>query len=91
MGQGGNIWEFMETMEGKCRGGSYVYGYADLRSSRRGDIALTTAHPRTGLRLVAIPEPTTTVMLLTGLCGLLGFYRWLSIRERAAWQYADDE
>jgi len=63
--QGGNLWEWNETISGinrRLRGGSLINQALDLRSSYWVDVAATAESPAFGFRvasLAPIPEPST--------------------------------
>ena len=86
MGQGGNAWEWNETaFDGinntagenrELRGGSwlnsgYVYGSVGLGASVRFDDFPTDEYSFFGFRVASVPEPSTGLLVLLGLSGLL--------------------
>jgi hypothetical protein len=79
MGQGGNVWEFMETaFDGsnntadesrELRGGSWS-------SNDSFYLLASTRYPVTnptdfGFRVASVPEPSTGLLVVLGLSGLL--------------------
>jgi formylglycine-generating enzyme required for sulfatase activity len=81
MGQGGNVWEWMETAyDGtnntagetrELRGGSWDFSSADLDASSRGGINPTDEYDLLGFRVASVPEPSTGLLVVLGLSGLL--------------------
>jgi sulfatase modifying factor 1 len=68
--QGGNVWEFNETMFGSNRGGTAGgYGYYLASSGRYDFHGPDDEGSSVGFRIASIPEPAT--LLLVGLGGLL--------------------
>jgi formylglycine-generating enzyme required for sulfatase activity len=73
--QGGNVLEWNETQNGSwrgLRGGSFLYGSADLASSSRSGDSPTYEDSFVGFRVAAVPEPGSLALLATvGLAGLV--------------------
>ena len=82
MGQGGNVWEWMETAydginstageDRELRGGSWSFYSVGLGASYR-DADGPTFERATylGFRVASVPEPSTGLLVLLGLSGLL--------------------
>jgi formylglycine-generating enzyme required for sulfatase activity len=82
MGQGGNVWEWIETAfdgsnntaeEGReLRGGSWGSGVVDLRASNRNNLDPASQNSDNGLgfRVASVPEPSALSLLAIGLGGL---------------------
>jgi formylglycine-generating enzyme required for sulfatase activity len=82
MGQGGNVWEWIETAfdgsnntaeEGReLRGGSWESGVVDLRASNRNNLdpANQNSDHGLGFRVASVPEPSALSLLAIGLGGL---------------------
>ena len=78
MGQNGNVWEWNEsafdgvnnsTNENRgIRGGFWRLSEDFLRSSFRSDVVPTGGSNAIGFRVASVPEPSTIVMLLVGVC-----------------------
>jgi formylglycine-generating enzyme len=89
MGQGGNVWEWMETASDRinnssseARGirGGYWDGAEDyLRSSLRGNGAPAGSSNEVGFRVASVPEPSAAVLMISA--GMLALARR---RTRAA-------
>jgi hypothetical protein len=90
MGQGGNIWEWMETAydginnsssEGRgVRGGDWGSPEYDLRSSGRHDFGSpTNSKFNVGFRVASVPEPSAAMLMISA--GMLALARR---RTRAA-------
>jgi formylglycine-generating enzyme required for sulfatase activity len=84
MGQGGNAWEWNETAyDGSnnspdeirdMRGGSWfesVGGYYQAASTQLGGTPTYEGDPHQGFRVVSVPEPSTGLLVVLGLSGLL--------------------
>ena len=81
MGQGGNVWEWNETAfdginstadESRVlRGGSWNGSSSDLVASNRYDNNPTNEFYYGGFRVASVPEPSTGLLVLLGLSGLL--------------------
>ena len=79
MGQGGNVWEWNETLIGSyrgLRGGSfYGSGYfgldVTLHASSRYSYYPTDESYRIGFRVSEVPEPATMAILMLGGIGIL--------------------
>ena len=82
MGQGGNVWEWYETaFDGSndiagenrvVRGGAWNSSVVNLDASILSQIpAPTTEQNKYGFRVVSVPEPSTVLLVLLGLSGLL--------------------
>jgi formylglycine-generating enzyme required for sulfatase activity len=79
MGQGGNVWEWIETAfdgsnntaeEGReLRGGSWGSGVVDLRASNRNNLDPASQNSDNGLgfRVASVPEPSALSLLAIGL------------------------
>jgi len=69
----GNVWEWNETLMGAnrgIRGGFYLNDASFLSSSDEGSSTPTAETIGIGIRLAAVPEPSTYAMALAGLaCG----------------------
>ncbi len=87
MGQGGNIWEWDEALLGNnndrrgLRGGSYVTGESYMRASFQHNYDPTATSSAVGFRVVSIPEPGSTTMLLAGALGVLLLQRRRNTRS----------
>ncbi len=66
--QGGNVWEWNDTIISSSRGlrgGSWTYGEYFLQASYRNlDVAPTGEHYGLGFRVATVPEPTVSVSLM---------------------------
>jgi formylglycine-generating enzyme required for sulfatase activity len=81
MGQGGNVWEWMETAyDGtnntageapELRGGSWFEGSDGLDASSRSNFNPTDEDINVGFRVASVPEPSTGLLVVLGLSGLL--------------------
>jgi formylglycine-generating enzyme required for sulfatase activity len=84
MGQGGNVWEWMETAydgtnntageNRELRGGSwYDYGFVSvlLGASVRNSVDPSGVYGDFGFRVASVPEPSTGLLVVLGLSGLL--------------------
>jgi formylglycine-generating enzyme required for sulfatase activity len=76
MGQGGNVWEWNETLIGSyrgLRGGSFgdVFDVVYLRASDRGYGYPTYEFLDIGFRVSEVPEPATMAILMLGGIGIL--------------------
>ena len=81
MGQGGNVWEWNETaFDGtndtagenrEVRGGSWVSISVKLGASTRSLDDPTSEDSYSGFRVASVPEPSTGLLVLLGLSGLL--------------------
>jgi formylglycine-generating enzyme required for sulfatase activity len=68
--QGGNLWEWNETISGTMRirrGGSYGGSANSLAASFRSDLGPSSEVASVGFRVALVPEPGTGVLVLTGL------------------------
>jgi formylglycine-generating enzyme required for sulfatase activity len=82
MGQGGNVWEWMETAyDGtnntvgelrELRGGSLYYNSVYLDASNRGENwpEAEDSLYMLGFRVASVPEPSALSLLAVGLSGL---------------------
>ena len=75
MGQGGNVWEWNETVIGSnrgLRGGAFVDGGGALRADNRIYFAPTHENSDIGFRVASIivPEPASALLLVLPLLGL---------------------
>jgi hypothetical protein len=65
--QGGNVWEWDETMivssSRGLRGGSWDFNYERLLASERNLRTLTIEERDTGFRVASIPEPSTFILV----------------------------
>jgi hypothetical protein len=81
MGQGGNVWEWMETAyDGSnneagesrwLRGGDWGSPSDYLDASFRGYYNPTSESGNIGFRVASVPEPSTGLLVVLGLSGLL--------------------
>ena len=82
MGQGGNVWEWNETAydgtyntageNRELRGGSWNSGSFDLNASNRNVGSPSNEYDvGSGFRVASVPEPSTGLLVLLGLSGLL--------------------
>jgi formylglycine-generating enzyme required for sulfatase activity len=81
MGQGGNVWEWNETASDgtnntagenrELRGGSYQDGSISLDASSRSGHDPTREFFSVGFRVASVPEPSTGLLVVLGLSGLL--------------------
>ena len=81
MGQGGNVWEWMETAydginntagEGReLRGGYWSSISNTLADSYRESYSPTFQYYDMGFRVASVPEPSTGLLVVLGLSGLL--------------------
>ena len=81
MGQGGNVWEWNETaFDGinniagenrELRGGSWSNDSNSMDASIRINDDPTYEHADYGFRVASVPEPSTGLLVLLGLSGLL--------------------
>jgi hypothetical protein len=82
MAQGGNVFEWMETAydginntageSRERRGGSWGnVGSLSLDASSRGGYNPTTENSSVGFRVASVPEPSTGLLVVLGLSGLL--------------------
>ena len=81
MGQGGNVWEWNETaLDGTndiadedrdLRGGSWLYNSLNLDASKCGAEYPWVVNGAFGFRVASVPEPSTGLLVLLGLGGLL--------------------
>jgi len=71
--QGGNVWEWNETILGSnrgLRGGSWFFGPADLSSAVRFLDSPAFGSGNVGFRVAMVPEPRTGLLVMAGLLGL---------------------
>jgi formylglycine-generating enzyme required for sulfatase activity len=81
MGQGGNVWERMETAydgtnntageNRELRGGSWDRSSNILDASNRDSLIPTNEDYNIGFRVASVPEPATGLLVVLGLSGLL--------------------
>jgi hypothetical protein len=81
MGQGGNVWEWMETAyDGtnntagetrELRGGSWYILSSGLVASSRYYYSPSDEFGSSGFRVASVPEPSTGLLVVLGLSGLL--------------------
>ena len=81
MGQGGNVWEWTESAydglnnspseQRTVRGGSWDSGEHKLRSTLRENVDPTVERDSYGFRVASVPEPSTGLLVVLGLGGLL--------------------
>ena len=81
MGQGGNVWEWMETaFDGtndtadesrELRGASWNSSTNFMVASYRNNLDPTNESIMNGFRVASVPEPSTGLLVLLGLSGLL--------------------
>ena len=76
MGQGGNVWEWNETLIGSyrgLRGGSFGYSgfYLHASSRKKLDIFPSNEGYFIGFRVSEVPEPATMAILMLGGIGIL--------------------
>ncbi len=79
MGQGGNVYEWNESAfdgtnnlsdENRAiRGGNWASAVGDLRSSDRGEFALSNDNFSVGFRVASVPEPSTYALLALAAAG----------------------
>ena len=82
MGQGGNVWEWMESANDGTndsateyrafRGGYWNSNESHLRASTRNYDAPSVANFSVGFRVASVPEPSALAILLIGLLALVG-------------------
>jgi len=68
--QGGNAYEWNEARS--LRGGHFVGPSSYLASSVRGGAGAPIHIPIIGFRLAMVPEPSTGLLVITGLHGVAG-------------------
>ena len=76
--QGGNVWEWNDTIVGSSRGlrgGSCYYHEYNLRASNRSPNVPTFENNNVGFRVATVPEPTSAVILSCGALMLLTMRR----------------
>ena len=76
--QGGNLWEWNETVVGSergLRGGSFETGPGTLAASSRGDESMSVQTDDIGFRVAAVPEPGTAGLVGLGVLGLAALRR----------------
>jgi len=76
--QGGNVWEWNEAIlydTRYIRGGSFSYINNLQSSDRYGIFPDDVNYFNVGFRVSEVPEPSTTIILLGGIVGLLGVRR----------------
>ena len=81
MGQGGNVWEWMETAydgtnnttgeNRERRGGSWFLSSGVLDASYRNSGGPAREDDGVGFRVAGVPEPSTGLLVVLGLSGLL--------------------
>ena len=81
MGQGGNVLEWTETaFDGinstadesrELRGGSWSFNGGNMEASSRGEVNPPSEYYGIGFRVASVPEPSTGLLVLLGLSGLL--------------------
>jgi len=81
MGQGGNVWEWNESAydgtnntageNRDIRGGAWFNGSASLDASSRTQNGPAAEDFRSGFRVASVPEPSTGLLVVLGLSGLL--------------------
>jgi hypothetical protein len=85
--QAGNLYEAVENNFGaglrRAQGGSYASLPSSLLNGHELLIAMDSAAPDQGFRLVALPEPGLGEMALAGLAMLSGLRRWRGRIPRA--------
>ena len=73
--QGGNVWEWNETLIGSlrsARGGSWFNSSSELHASSRGSgFGPTSEIFHIGFRVASIPEPAGTTLYLAGVAMLV--------------------
>jgi formylglycine-generating enzyme required for sulfatase activity len=78
--QGGNVFEWNEALLSGSyrgiRGGSFDYSPDTLAASYRGGDVPHNGYSDIGFRVAMIPEPSTALLLATGLAGLAAAGRW---------------
>ena len=82
MGQGGNVWEWMESASDGTndsvsefrafRGGYWNSNENSLRASTRNYDAPSVTNYSVGFRVASVPEPSALAILLVGLLALVG-------------------
>lgn len=82
MGQGGNVWEWMESANDGIndsgsefrafRGGFWNSSESNLRASTRNYDSPSVANYSVGFRVASVPEPSALAILLVGLLALVG-------------------
>ena len=82
--QGGNVWEWNEAIGYQdsthayrgLRGGSFNSSFvSSLQASGRGDSTPTTEYGAWGFRVSAVPEPSSLIVLGSGILALAGMIR----------------
>jgi formylglycine-generating enzyme required for sulfatase activity len=81
--QGGNVWEWNETLILSSfrglRGGSWFSNISlVLNASNRSFVSPTVRNDSMGFRVATIPEPSTMCL---GTLAVIGFWRWRSCRS----------
>ena len=72
----GNVFEWVENTNGVFRGGSYDYDWGNyLVSTMRGSNLPAKEYDHLGVRVVAVPEPATTLLLIPGVGALIAARR----------------
>ena len=81
MGQGGNVWEWNETAydgtnntageSRERRGGSWYNASINLDASNRSNVGPASVYNDSGFRVASVPEPSTGLLVVLGLSGLL--------------------
>jgi len=77
--QGGNVWEWNETLEvtsngpyRQLRGGDFYYDAYNFYAGSRTWGLESDESNNSGFRLAMIPEPSTALLVIVGLLGLAG-------------------
>lgn len=80
--QGGNVWEWNEALISGSfrglRGGSWILNALNLQSSTRSSLNPTLEDSSIGFRVATVPEPST---LLLGVLGMIGLLWWNKRRK----------
>src|SRR5262249_37094923 len=80
--QGGNVFEWNEAItsgftgsDRVYRGGAYIFRADTLAASARSSGSPSDENSFTGFRLALIPEPSTGLLVISGLLGVAGWRR----------------